>query len=287
MSRKWLWLLLILLAAALYLSFDNRYLDVMETVGFDPRGAVVTEPIDEYAEPHEPSAITNLELPEGPAGHQTVTHTGYTLSYNEQHEQANWVAYELTTAEAAGTIKRRDNFQPDPLVITGSAHPEDYRRSGYDRGHLIPSADMKWSSDAMSECFLMSNMSPQLHAMNAGVWLKIEEKARYWVREAGALHIVAGPVLEEGLTTIGNNQVSVPKLFYKTFVNYNTQPPKAIAFLVPNADVGGELGNYAVTIDSVELLTGLDFYPALPDAVEQQLEQQLDLKAWGLRKSRR
>ena len=117
-----------------------------------------------------------FELPKTLSGEQIIYHTGYTLSYNEKHEQANWVAYELTAQELAGTVKRKDSFKSDPMVKSESASLADYRKSGYDRGHLIPAADMKWSTTAMSESFYMSNMSPQSPSFNRGIWKKLESQ---------------------------------------------------------------------------------------------------------------
>ena len=116
-------------------------------------------------------------------GEQLVTHLGYSLSYNEKHEQANWVFYELTIDEVLGSIKRKDQFRADPNIKTGSASLSDYKRSGYDRGHLAPAADMKWSSKAMSESFFMSNMSPQTPSFNRGIWKKLENLVRKWAVE--------------------------------------------------------------------------------------------------------
>jgi endonuclease G len=91
--------------------------------------------------------------------------------------------------------KRKDNFRSDPKVKTGSAALSDYKGSGYDRGHLAPAADFKWSATAMSESFYMSNMSPQVPGFNRGIWKNIESTVRNWAVENDEIYIVTGPVL--------------------------------------------------------------------------------------------
>ena len=118
-------------------------------------------------------------LPSQQSNGQIVHHANYTLQYNEEHEQASWVAYRLTSHHLQNpSTKRKDNFRSDPKVKTGSATLSDYKGSGYDRGHLAPAADFKWSSTAMSESFYMSNMSPQVPGFNRGIWKKLESKIR-------------------------------------------------------------------------------------------------------------
>ena len=131
-----------------------------------------------------------IELPQVEEGEVVIRHVGYTLSYNEIHEQANWVAYELTAEEVAGEVERKDAFRADPEVESGSAALADYRGSGYDRGHLAPVADMKWSAEAMAESFYMSNMSPQKPEFNRGIWKKLEMKVRGWATREEAVLIV-------------------------------------------------------------------------------------------------
>ena len=146
-------------------------------------------------------------LPTSTTG-QIIQHTYYTLSYSEDHEQAEWVFYQLTPALVNGTTPRIDDFRPDPLVSTGSAQLSDYRGSGYDRGHLCPAADMKLNHTAMSETFFMSNMSPQVAGFNRGVWKKLEGLVRNWAITEGRLYVVTGGVLRPSDNSIGANRVS-------------------------------------------------------------------------------
>ena len=114
--------------------------------------------------------IPNLELPKPKENEQIINHFAYTLSYNELFEQANWVAYELTDIETISHFERTNKFIVDDLVKTGSASNDDYKKSGYDRGHLAPAGDMGWSEQAMKESFYYSNMSPQNPSFNRGIW---------------------------------------------------------------------------------------------------------------------
>ncbi|MBU1355377.1 MAG: DNA/RNA non-specific endonuclease [Candidatus Edwardsbacteria bacterium] len=228
----------------------------------------------------KPVHIDFLEIPENPSSCQMVVHAGYTLSYNEEHEQANWVAYELTEKETEGKHKRTNKFIVDPDISTGSATSKDYKKSGYDQGHLVPAADMAWSQTAMTESFYYSNMSPQEPSFNRGIWKKLEEQVRGWARENNAIYVITGPVLTDGLPTIGPNKVSVPKYYYKVILDYTLPEIKAIGFIMPNAGSSEPLQSYTVTVDSVEKFTGIDFFYRLPDDQEKIIESILDVGAW-------
>ncbi|MBU6325611.1 MAG: DNA/RNA non-specific endonuclease [Bacteroidetes bacterium] len=231
--------------------------------------------------PSDPE-IKNPELPLIRPGDQIVRHTGYTLCYSETHEQAAWVAYDLTRSEAAGGYERTNKFIPDPSVQTGSATAADYANSGYDRGHLAPAGDMGWSAITMSESFYYSNMSPQEPSFNRGIWKKLEEQVRAWANADSVLYVVTGPVLSEGLPTIGPNMVSVPRYYYKVLLDFNKPGFKAIGFVLPNAPSSLPLSSFAVSVDSVERLTGLDFFPALPDGAEDLLESDCCVNCWTM-----
>ena len=212
-----------------------------------------------------------------------IQHTGYTLSYNEDHEQPNWVAYLLTADEVfSDSAPRNDNFREDPSVPTGSATLADYKGSGYDRGHLIPAADQKWSAQAMDDSFYLSNMSPQTHAFNAGIWNSLENAVRTMAAQNQEICVVTGPVLTDGpYKTIGSSKVSVPNYYYKVILDYYGNEKKAIGFIMAQ-DSTGNISKYAVTVDDVEKLTGIDFFPLLPDSEEQELEGSLNVKLWDL-----
>jgi endonuclease G, mitochondrial len=203
---------------------------------------------------------------------QVVQRTAYTFAYNEAHEQANWVAYILTKSQLGSGVERSNRFMEDPLVSTQTATNADYAKSGYDRGHLAPAADMSWSLQVMQESFYYSNMSPQLPGFNRGIWKKLEEKVRSWAALYDTLYVVTGPILESGLPTIGPNQVSVPKAYFKALIAPNQQ--KGIAFIMPNAKSDLELAFFSVSIDELEAKLHRDLFYQLNDQLEHQLEVQ-------------
>ena len=229
--------------------------------------------------------ITRLEIPKTYPKDIIITHTGYSLLYNETYEQANWVAYELTKEETEKSYERTNKFIPDPLVITGTANDQDYSGSGYDRGHLAPAGDMGWSTTAMAESFYYSNMSPQEPGFNRGIWKRLEELVRTWAVDNQMVYVVTGPVLTSGLSTIGNSKVSVPQYYYKVILDYTDPEIKGIGFILPNKSSKEPLQKYAVTIDSVEKFTGIDFFPKLPDEQEKIIESTLTIQSWSWKSS--
>ncbi len=200
-----------------------------------------------------------------------VHHAAYSLDYNEEQEQSYWVFYELTREELGGAYTRSNNFRADPLVTTGSAGADDYKYSGYDRGHLAPAADMTFSSQAMLESFYMSNMSPQDPSFNRGIWKQLEEQVRAWAYDDGSLYVVSGPLFLEGSGRLPSG-VGIPSHFYKIVLDWDGKEVRSIAFLFPNAKGSGGLSAYEVSIDRLEVLSGLDFFSVLDDAIEAEVE---------------
>lgn len=238
--------------------------------------------LDEQKEEILPAEnITHLEYPAVLPNEKIISHTGYSFVYSEEHEQAKWIAYELTKEETNSLYERTDRFLIDPLVSTGTAENADYANSGYDRGHLAPAADMGWSAESMKESFYFSNMSPQLPGFNRGVWKRLEELMRSWALDNGAIYIVTGPVLKTGLPTIGSNRVSIPNEYYKVILDYTQPEIHAIGFILPNASSSATLSTFAVSIDEVENKTGIDFFPALPDDQETKLEKEVCTSCWN------
>lgn len=201
-----------------------------------------------------------------------VKHQYYSLSYSEKHEQAEWVAYELKSSQIKRNDFKRPYFKIDRKVKTKAAHWRNYKNSGYDRGHLCPAGDRGFSKQAYNETFLTSNISPQIHNFNAGVWNELEQKTRRWAKKEKQLFIVTGPVFENTNTTIGTEHVTVPTHFYKIILKYGNGKPKCIAFLIPHKIKSQSYKNYIVTVDELEKKLGIDFFPALEDDVENRLE---------------
>lgn len=210
-----------------------------------------------------------------------VSYEGMTVSFNPSLHIPNWVSYELTLDETRGTEPRAKKFYRDDTV-DGCPDPSDYSNSGYDRGHLAPSADMKWSDTAMQQSFAMTNIVPQAKALNRGSWGKLEEKCRARAQRDSAIVIVSGPVLSDTLSQyIGASRVAVPKRFFKVILSPYSNPPVAIGFIMPNGTAVGGMQACAVTVDSVEALTGHDFFPALPDDIEQDVESKVNFHKWS------
>ncbi len=215
---------------------------------------------------------------------EIVIHEGFTLSYNKKHLVPNWVAWVLTSDRAQGTLKRKDNFQPDTTIVHGPiAQLSDYRYSGYDRGHMCPSADNKHSKEAMEQSCLLSNICPQTPKNNAGDWAQLEELCRKWAVEYDSIFIVCGPIIEKGenYETIGENKVTVPRQFYKVVLRWTGEnSAEAIGFIMNNDDSDLPIASYAVTVDSVEVRTGINFFSKFPKEVERRAEAKFDCSQW-------
>ena len=243
----------------------------------------VTPSVEEYyGDGGQSGVVAGLEIPLLEEGDILTIHTGYTLAYDEEHEQAKWVAYELTRDEVYGIHERADNFRSDPSIKSESASLDDYRGSGYDRGHLIPAADLPWAEEAMSDSFYMSNMSPQDPSFNRGIWASLEAVIRTFAATDGSVYVVTGPVLTDGpYPTIGDNAVSMPNYYYKVVLDYTEPQKKGIGFVLPNEGSKGDLESFATTIDEVEQLTTIDFFPQLPDEDEEVLESSFAIDQWN------
>jgi len=230
------------------------------------------------------SKYDNLSFGVPGAADTIIDREGYALGYSEEHEQARWVIYRMTYEEAkTKATSRDDNFRPDPEIPTGSATLADYRNSGKDRGHLAPAADMAYSIKTMDESFYMSNMSPQEPEFNRGIWKLLETWVRYTAVTEKDIYIVTGPILPKIKTsetiTIGPSKVTVPEAYYKVVWD-RTPPEKMLGFVLPNKGSSEPLQSYAVTVDKVEELTGLDFFSELPKEQQEALESNITIDAW-------
>lgn len=217
-----------------------------------------------------PSSTTN----------QIITHQYYTLSYNEQFEQAEWVAYSLKKEFLKNNNYKRPYFIEDPKVSTNSADWRNYKKSGFDKGHLCPAGDMNFDSKAYNDTFYTSNISPQNHDFNAGIWNRLEQKTRYWAAQFGGVYVVTGGVFKGATQTIGSENVLVPNSFYKILFHNSNGKYKMIAFVIPNKKSDKPLYDYVVSVDDVEKMTGIDFFHKMNDNIENKLEKSSDYQAW-------
>lgn len=235
--------------------------------------------VNESAESIDAKGLLDVKLPAGTPS-QIKHYTGFSLSFNSRNHTPNYVAWELLPHETEGSQPRYNKFWTDS-DIDGCPETSDYTRSGYDRGHMCPAADQKWSEQAMVDCFALSNITPQDHALNSGAWSTLEKKERLWARSSDGLVIVAGPIYTESdKATIGASRVRVPSAFFKALLAPRANPPRAIAFVYPNMHSPGNMANYAMSIDQLEQLTSFDLFAALPDSIEQNVESTYNFNQW-------
>lgn len=238
--------------------------------------------------------LAQVGLPETPTCDEVIYHTAYALVYDESHEQAKWVAHIILPDVATGTEGRTNDFRPDPLIKTGSAVDEDYARKtktaegktktegfGYDRGHLAPSADFRYSKKALSESYFYSNMSPQTPGLNRGRWADLEDAMRAaCIQKNSPLFVVTGGILKADLTKLeeGINHVSIPNQYYKVILDLEHN--EAIGFIMPNSKCEHPLKHYVCSVDSIEKVTGLNFFHKLPDDAEKAIESIVHREYW-------
>ena len=309
-----LFILILLVFAALlifskYQGIDllhpENQIQVSEVVEPSSVSEVSNEQIEGTAENSEKTAgfvqlTENLQVPEcglknHAADHELREFKYYSLCYRETYEQAEWSAECIKSSMLQKNATRANDFRPDDKISTGSSTLADYKSSGYDRGHLVPAADMSFDADAMSETFYMSNMSPQAPQFNRGIWVNLETQVRVWAQKFGKIYVVSGPVLNKSaqeFPSIGKNQVSVPEFYYKVVLApiYKDEEDKntpedsesvmAIGFIIPNQKCEKEFWDYAVSIDEVENITNIDFFPQLEDSLENQVESAFQLEDW-------
>jgi len=223
-------------------------------------------PIEDCAE------YANLGVP-GQQG-DLLCRKGHLLAHDPEKKTPIWVIEHLTKEKAEGTLPRYNKFQADPDLEKGKrAELSDYIKSGYDKGHMAPSADMRWDQQAMVECFYLSNMVPQVgKGMNQGIWKILEENVRTWAIVRGDLYIFTGPIYDgEVQKTVGKNKVAVPTHLYK--IIYDPNKKEAIAFIMPNKELNTkDMPNYIVAIRDVEGKTGLDFLSSLDKDQQDAIE---------------
>ena len=267
MQRKYTYPLLMMLAiAAIYVG--EQYLEKREQQTLVNAGRTIkTDRLDFYL----PSSSEST----------TVHHNYYSLDYNEEAEQASWVAYTLNKEQLNTIEVSRPYFDIDAAVSTGAADWRNYKNSGYDRGHLCAAGDRKFSTQAYNETFLTSNISPQLHDFNSGIWNRLENQVRDWVHNYNEITIISAGVLTDPIDKIGEEQVYVPSSFYKILIRKTNAGYTCLAFLIPHQATNKNLIEFVVSVDKIEAITGIDFFPKLEDNLENAIEKNTNLKAWS------
>lgn len=244
-------------------------------------GGDTTTPVT-YPKEFEGQEMGYVVLPESMA-QQNKAYTSFVLSYNKDNHTPNYVSWELTAGKTSGGVSRDEyNYWVD-YTLTGCLDTDyAYNTYQYERGHMCPAADNRWSAAAMKDCMVMANMCPQLSALNSGAWGSLEDKARDWAKRDQSIWIVAGPIYDETTDKqyIGKAQARVPSSFFKAFL-YNGAKPRAIAFVFTNGANPGGLQSYAMSIDDLEKLTGYDFFSFLDDEVEKEVEATYNFINWN------
>lgn len=237
-------------------------------------------PLDEVAEENLPAENAGAFdfYPTSTTG-VVIHRDAFSFSYSEEFEQSEWVTYSLSDKDLVHSDFDRPYFIEDPKVKSHSADWRNYKRSGYDKGHLCPAGDRKSSYKAFEETFFTSNVSPQLHGFNEGIWNRLEQKVRYWAKKHDGLYVVTGGVLSENLKTIGKEEVAVPNYFYKVLLTKDRK--KMIGFLIPHKDSDKALYEFVADVDAIEKMTGIDFFPKLDDRLENRMEKSADYKNWS------
>lgn len=245
--------------------------------------SVIRNNADTIADPIDAQALQNVIVPDN-LPEIIVNYEGFKVSFNPEQHVPNYVVWELTGEETRGDIPRKAKFHADKNV-PGCASLDDYRNSGFDRGHMAPAADMKWNVNAMDDSHALTNMCPQTHTLNGGRWATLEDKARLWAQRDSAIIIIAGPILTDEIAErIGPSKVAVPERFFKVIMAPFANPPRAIAFIMPNFPPYDPLEVMATTVDNIEQITGFDFFSVLPDSIENIVENQCHFNYWNRRK---
>ena len=229
-----------------------------------------------------PDSVVRICMPSplGGISEQVIRKTSYIVSYNKDTKIPNWVAWHLTADHTDGPVRRMSNFYEEESVASPRATLEDYRGSGWSRGHMCPAGDNKWDETAMYESFSLVNVCPQSANLNSGLWNSIEIDCRRWANRFGDVYIVCGPVfLNSEHETIGRNNVVVPEAFFKVILCLQGKP-KAIGFVVKNNEGTKKKDQYVNSVDEVERLTGFDFFPSLPDSIEEGVEATANISEW-------
>ena len=244
-----------------------EYSDYRKPTKDVPLDSKVTSSID------IPTRITDKEYP-------IISYIGYEVVYDPQNKIPRWVKYELISSETDGPYSRNGlDFCQDTAANVPQADDSDYKKSGWSKGHMAPAADFKWSRQAIIETFYYTNCCPQNQSLNAGQWSTLEKKVREWANQYGSVTVVTGPLVwNNEFGTIGNNKIVVPDAFFKTIL----VGKQTIAFVMHNHNNNENLQKCALSVDDLEIISGIDFFSELDDDIENQIESTYTLNFWHL-----
>ena len=240
----------------------------------------------------EHDTATMYELPSFTIQQPSVIdfHLAYTVSFNSETRNANWVAWCLTrlhTHGPDGDPFSRKKLNPPYYrdFDTTSVRQELYDWHGayppYEHGHLCPAADNKWDEAAMRQSFFLSNMTPQHSDFNSGDWVTLEKKCRHWANIYGEIYIATGPIFyNKNYKTLPEGKIAIPDAFFKVVMRLNPEP-KAIGFIFTNNSNSQSLLTAAKTIDEIERITGFDFFYLIDDETENEMERTYNPNDWA------
>ncbi len=224
-----------------------------------------------------------LEFPQIKAEDNIIIYTGFTVSYNTSTLIPNWVAYELTAEEVNGQFPRKGQFGQDFSFKGRQAIREDYSNSGWDKGHMCPAADLKWSETTMYESFYLTNICPQDHELNSTDWLTLEKLVRQWANKYGKIYVICGPIITDNkYGTIGGNKVVVPDAFFKAVLTVENNVFNTIAFVMQNNSTHHKIQDYAISVNDLEKIIGIDLFCSIDDRYEEMVESDIYFRHWGL-----
>ncbi len=216
---------------------------------------------------------------------EIIEHKGFTISFNKETLCANWVAWCLTREEVENKVVPRSNFFTADTTLPEQYQVQyyDYSGTGYSRGHMAPSADMRWDKQAMDDCFLMSNICPQHEDLNEGDWNSLEMACRRWAKKEGEIYIACGPIYDGSHKTIyiGDRHIALPDHFYKVIMVLTPGKERAIGFIFQNTTGVQFMKDNFETVDEIEKLTGIDFFSNVPKELQDKIEANADFSLWN------
>ena len=285
-TKVWI-LVLMLIVAYFFTQGELPVLNELPALKELPSLSDISLPYQEASVNEKVQPTESIEIPVPLKGNkgQILKRSNYTLSFNKSTNLPNWVAWRLDKKKLAARVSRdRYGFIADPdMEGKNAVVTQDYAKSGYDRGHMCPANDSRWSGEAMKESFYMTNICPQNPSLNSGDWHELEQACHRWAEE-GPIYIVCGPILykNESPKYIGKeHKVRVPEAFFKVILaGVEKGKPKAIGFIYKNSAGNRTLNAYVNSVDQVERITGYDFFPSLPDNIENAIEKECNMKDW-------
>jgi endonuclease G len=218
-----------------------------------------------------------------PPSFRVLINQGYAVGYSDNLANPLWVAYHVRDlAHLPTPAARPDKFETDRRTAARVA-PEDYANSGYDRGHMAPNYAIatRYGAAAQRETFLMANITPQRHALNAGLWKELEQKiATSYPARYAEVWVITGPVFGAAPKKIRGG-VAVPEAFFLIVIDESEGKLRTLAFIVPQeAPTSANPEHYLTSIDEIQQRTGLNFLSELDDAAEKQVEAQRASRVW-------